>query len=311
MAQQPRNIVLPLNIVDIHNRLLTLESIIIDGVETPTYTVVDNIPPLRYTDVNSSKLAITTDGELFNLAKRMICTLVDSNVMCYLLEIDFIPRFERVIDMPGDAVLVITEPRPDRQRLIIQIDNCSVVDQLYQYQWYNLGTFKDTLMTSINDTICNDHIPKEMRINVDKIRTDLVFTNESIFSANGDYWKHNPLCARDEVIDMIAYSYVNDTIRRTGALALMNDGIIRYDLDIRERSINSLSYWRGRLITVVENPERWRFIELGRQRALANSVTGEVRLLDGSPIMLELLNLPFDSFKLVSSRSKSARNIAL
>lgn len=296
--------VLPLNIVDIHNRLLTLG-------DSKSYNPVENIPPLNYTEVNSSKLAVTVDGELFNLAKRAICTLVDYDAVCARLEYDTVPRFERVIDMPADAVLVIAEPLSDGRRLIVQIDHCSVLDELNQYQWHNLGEFNHELLTSISDTICNDRIPEKMRANVEKIRTDLIFTNDYIYSVNGDYWKENPICARNEVIDMISYRHLSDgAIRYIGALALMKDGTISYDLNHRQSSVHSLNRWRGRCMAVINNPENWRFIELGRQRALANSATGEVRLIHDLA-EFKVLDLPFDSFRLASSRSKSSRNVGL
>ena len=64
---------LPLNFIDYQGRLIS-QVIREDRIE---YEVVHNIPRLVYTDINSSKLAITEEGELFDMSLRQAFRIKD------------------------------------------------------------------------------------------------------------------------------------------------------------------------------------------------------------------------------------------
>ena len=287
---------LPPNIVDLNGRFLSLTTTTDeDGIIASIYDIVEGAPKLRYTDVNSTILAVTTDGQLYDLTARMLCTIP---VQYQHL------KFERVIEMPSKSILAITECK-----LIMEINDYSDPNNLIMSD--RNGSFKNEVMT-IHHIISIDRIRDHMYDDIKKIRTGLVFTDESIFSIRGVYWATSPICTRGDIIDMTTYQYtVSGRPPLHGAVALMKDGIIRCDLNTGGANIQPLSRWESEFgVHVIENPEEWRFLELGKYRALANARSGEVRLMCGLD-KIEVLNfMTFDSFRLEYGNTKSARNVA-
>ena len=278
---------IPLNFVDPNGRLIT-QVINDDGIE---YEVVKNIPKLIYTPINSSTLAVTEDGQLFDMSLRR-----SFRVKNY--------HFIHVIDLSYESMLAMTEDYK-LVRLTSYVSPGNVID--FPIEWS-----LHTMIPTISGGLVTENLPDNFN-HIIKIRTGLITVDEGIFCVQNNRSSYRQLPEINMIIDATTHNLMVDGTSLYLILALVNDGSIRYCASsMINTSHSSLSQWTT-LITI-ERPSDYRFIEFAHLRGLINN-NGECIILEWYKmnntvrnIRLRTIDIPLDCFRFGGGYTKSARN---
>lgn len=275
---------LPLNIVVPNGELYSLTD--------EEYQLVENIPKLVYTDINSERFAATEDGKLFDIIQRQL-------------------RFTSPIPIKNEEDLDIVQAIDSsinhktlltRDGKIVNIHG-HVVDNNWQTHSRSIMTEPRTLVLipTQSEQYIEDLTSEDLEW-ITKVKTSMIVTKDGIYHLYSNSLLAEGMLVHngDNVIDctyMLLWIHKRHTLT---FMLLMNTGEIQYRL--------GESDWRIMEDVIISQPEKHRFIEIGDHRALVNE-GGEISIVDGVSKLITI-DLPLSCFNIGQSRStKSARAV--
>lgn len=280
----------PLNFVDYQGRLISQilrEPAVEEIVE---YEVVKDTPRLVYTDINSSKLAVTEEGELFDMVLRQVFRIKNY-------------QFIQVIDFDNKSMLAMSKTVSKKNSIKYKLVAINDYVNPTSFIDIRIPNSMGVMITTISKGMLRDGVPDEFE-GVNKIRTALVTTPLGIYYvSNNDRGYEYTKIPVDNVIDIMVrslpYCYI--------IMMITKDGKIRYT-----REVHTTTPEFGFLDEIedvhLDHPEKYRFLEFGNLRGLASD-NGEISILIGTS-ELQPIDVPLDCFRIGDRSSKSARNVA-